>query len=585
MTMSRKTFAAVVVALCALARMSLAQQPAPAAPAAGPTGVIAGRLTSVDSNQPVRKAQVRLSAPASRLTRTTTSDPEGRFSFESLPPGEYTVVASKPGYLDMVFGARTPGSSSPGTPLTLAQGQKIEKVDLRMRLGSVISGVVIDEFGDPAYNTPVRALRFIYENGYRNLTLGGSGTTDDRGVYRIAGLMPGEYLVSAVPRDTVSASAAQAEAIRDRQAQMTAAAKAAGTEPPMMTPAPTGTTGYVPVYFPGTTLASSAAPVRVGLSEEVPRIDLRLQVIQTASITGRITSSEAVLPQTRLQLLDASMPVNNVGIWFRDMRADGTFGFHGLVPGPYILKGHGTPGGKPGMAGGEMWGRVDVAVDARGAANVMLPMQRGVTVSATLVADSLPAGFDPARLRVSLSPITSPTDWEMGAPTLSRDAGGRLVVQHVEPGQYQMRVAGLPDGWSLASAMFEEKDTADYNLLIDGSRDITGVALKFASRAGEVTGALTNTSGKPVSDHAVILFPSDRRLWVPQSRRIRTSQPGADGRYTFRHLPAGDYHVVAIRDPEPGRHFDADYLGQLVPLSIGLKLGEGERRTLDIRIK
>lgn len=38
-------------------------------------------------------------------------------------------------------------------------------------------------------------------------------------------------------------------------------------------------------------------------------------------------------------------------------------------------------------------------------------------------------------------------------------------------------------------------------------------------------------------------------------------------------------------DLEPGRQFDAEYLSQLVPLSFSVKLGDGESRTLDIKIR
>ncbi len=74
-------------------------------------------------------------------------------------------------------------------------------------------------------------------------------------------------------------------------------------------------------------------------------------------------------------------------------------------------------------------------------------------------------------------------------------------------------------------------------------------------------------------------------LFVFGFRRIRTSQPGKDGRYVFRDLPAGEYHVVVVLDPDPGRHFDADYLGQLVPMSISVKLADGESRTMDIKVR
>lgn len=570
------------VLLCVLGPVASAQQaPTPAA-----TGVIAGALSSADLGQPVRKAQVRLQSATPRMTRTTTSDADGRYEFSSLPPGEYTLVASKPGFLDVVYGARRPGPTSPGVPILLVAGQKLTNVSLRLPRGSVITGLVIDEFGDPAFNTPVRAMRYIFEYGRRSLTSGGNGVTDDRGVYRIAGLMPGEYLVSAVPRDTVAQAAASAEALRDRQAQIIAAAKKTGADPTVLVaPPPASPTGYVPIYYPGTPSGATATTVRVGPSEEVGGIDIRLQVVQTASVAGAISSAEGGLPTTRLQLIDASMPMSLVGIWFRDARPDGSFAFLGVVPGPYIVKAHGTPGGQPGMAGGEMWASVDVAVDARGAGSVAVRLQGGVTVSGSLALDNVPPPMNLERVRVALLPVPSATDWEMAPFNMTPDAGGKFTARNVLPGQYRVVVSGLPDGWALASAVFDGKDAADYHLQIDGSRDYAGGDLKVTSRAGELAGAITTASGAPARDYTVILFPSDRGQWLPQSRRIHVVLAGPDGRYALRGLPPGEYRLAAVLDPEPGRQFDPEFLTELLSASIAMKLSEGDKRTHDLRVR
>jgi hypothetical protein len=101
----------------------------------------------------------------------------------------------------------------------------------------------------------------------------------------------------------------------------------------------------------------------------------------------------------------------------------------------------------------------------------------------------------------------------------------------------------------------------------------------------EVQGTVSNEKGLPVRDYAVMLFPADRRFWLPQSRRIQWVQPGGDGRFSFRGLPAGEYRLVALLDPEPGRQFDHEFLSRLVGGALDVTLGEGERRTQDIRVK
>ena len=496
------------------------------------------------------------------------------------------AVGHRSGYLDTVYGARRPGLTSRGTVLRLVGSQKIADITLRMMRGSVITGAVIDEFGDPAYNVPVRAMRFYYDNGYRALGAGGNAITDDRGVYRIAGLQPGEYLVSAVPRDTVAAGVALSEAARDRQAQILAAAKTAG-KPAVVLPVPPAppSLGYVPIYYPGTPLGATAGTVRVGASEEVPGIDIRLQVIQTVTVAGKISSTEGTIPQSRLQLIDASLPINGVGIWFRDMRSDGSFSFSGVVPGSYIVKAHGTPGGQVGVAGGEMWSSVDINVDTRGADGVELSMKRGVTVSGQLALDALPATVNRSGVRLSLSPISSPTDWEVGPVELALDPSGQFTARNVMPGQYRFVARGLPEDWSIDSAVMESKDAADLHLQIDGTRNLVGVSVTLTSRRADLAGTVSTATGGPARDYSLLLFPVDRRMWLPQSRRIHLVQAGPDGRYAIGGLPAGEYRLAALLDPEPGREFDPEFLTQIIGASIAVQLAAGETKTLDVRVK
>ena len=85
------------------ARDTTAQQQTPA------TGIIAGAVTLEGGGTPVRHARVTLTGAGLRPSRTATTNDQGQFSFPQLPAGRFTLGASKPGYVDITYGAKKPG--------------------------------------------------------------------------------------------------------------------------------------------------------------------------------------------------------------------------------------------------------------------------------------------------------------------------------------------------------------------------------------------------------------------------------------------------------------------------------------------
>ena len=115
----------------------------------------------------------------------------------------------------------------------------------------------------------------------------------------------------------------------------------------------------------------------------------------------------------------------------------------------------------------------------------------------------------------------------------------------------------------LQSAAFGPQEAADYHLFVQPGGNYTGGVLTLSSQASEIGGGVTNAASEPVTEQSVLLFPADRALWVPQSRRIRIVQPGPDGRFAIRGLPAGEYRLVATIPPESGQQFDPEFLAQI----------------------
>ena len=161
-----------------------------------------GQIVAADNGTPIRRAQVRISSPDARESRVAATDAQGRFEIKELPAGRYTVTASKGGFVSLQYGQRRPSES--GTPIELGDGQTLDKLMIALPRGSVLGGRITDEFGEPVANASVIAMRYSYAAGGRRLTAASGSnsrdTTDDQGHYRLFGLPPGEYFVSATLR-------------------------------------------------------------------------------------------------------------------------------------------------------------------------------------------------------------------------------------------------------------------------------------------------------------------------------------------------------------------------------------------------
>ena len=301
------TFAFCLVS-CAL---FLAQQPRGSAPPVG-TATLSGTIvTDEQTPRGVRNVRVELSGEGQPIQRVFT-DASGKFVFDRLPAGRYTLVVTKPGYVRTAYGAKR--ADRPGTPITIGEGQRIDGIALTIIRGSVIAGTVRDELGQPAPGVAVRVMQYRMMNGERALapaaTLSGpfGETTDDRGMYRVFGLAPGEYVVTATPRtlgtgDIRQMTPAEIQSVQRLLQQQAASAQAVGQ--PAVAPQSI-MVAYAPVFYPGTTSASSAATITVGPGEERSDVDLSLQLVRTARIEGVVVTPNGVPPQIAQLILTPS---------------------------------------------------------------------------------------------------------------------------------------------------------------------------------------------------------------------------------------------------------------------------------------
>ena len=597
------------------------------------TGGVAGVVLSSDSARPVRRARVTLSGGELRTAKTTATDDQGAFAFTDLPAGRFTLNASKPGYVNVIYGQKKPGR--PGTPIQLLDSQKLTGLKLPLPKGGVLTGAVQDETGEPTPGTQVTAFRYEMRTGEKRLTQAGNDQTDDRGVYRIYGLLPGDYVVRATPRNRLNelqqvvqdvaqaitgrggaaggAGAAGGGGRGGGQLQQLLGGRGGGQAATALqglmagmnaNPDDTGV-GYAPVYFPGTTTSASASSIALGVSEERQGLDFQLQLVSTATVSGTVTSPDGDTSGVLLTLVNETERALGGGANAARVQPDGTFTFANVAPGQYVLQARGGRGrggrggggrgaivaGAAGVAAAPpappemLWGQTQVIVDGHPVTGVNVSLQPGMKVNGRLVFEGGAPPADLTRVRVGLVPSGAGNAGELAQNLPAQlDAAGHFTITGAAPGRYTARVQGQVQTFTLKSAITGGRDALDFPLEVKPNEDIADITLTMTTKSQELTGTLTDAQGQPASDYSVIVYSADQQYWTPQSRRIVSMRPGTDGRFTVRSLPPGDYLMAAVTDVEPGEWFDPEFLQQLRGASVRVTLNEGAKKTQDLRL-
>jgi len=542
-----------------------------------PTAKISGRVVAADTGRPIVRARVSVSnnQGAGGVVLTGT---DGTFQMENLPEGRFTVQALKSGYISLQYGQRRPLQS--GTPIQLSAGQELKNVDFSLPHGGAISGRVLDENNDPMPGIPVSVLEYRYMQGARTLSPSGSAQTDDRGEYRVWGLNPGDYYISATPPQAPAGPGArgQGPAFAGRGAP---ARGSTNIDTPVL--------GYAPTYYPGVASAGDARPVTLGLSSEVNDVSFSVLLVRTARVTGRVVNADGT-PATGTLNLTSDDPGRRNGPGGRAFGApiagDGQFSFVNIPPGRYVLRARpGNPNGR-GRGGNvtPMFASTPVLVNGDDVSGISLVLAPGASVSgaATFQVTQSAAPSNPNQFRVTAP--SADFDFASTSPQASIDPKtGAFNIDGLEPGMRILQ-AQTPRGWMLKSVTIDGREITDTAFEVKSGQKIANVALVFTDKIGEMNGTVSDSRGAPVTEYTVIVFPEDQTFWRPMSRRIVTARPDQNGKYQIRGLPSGSYYV-AIADPTvQGEWFDPTFLDAQRSGAQRVVLGEGDVKVQDFRL-
>ncbi len=556
------------------------------------TGSISGRVVTNDANaQPIRRVMLLLTGGDLAIGRQTTTDDEGRFLLSALPPGRYTLTAWRNGFVRDVYGNKRPGIGT-GAPIILSAGQRAD-LTFRLTRGAVITGRVLSAGMKPNRAIQIQAMQYRTVAGERVLrpsTTGGTspiagagGWVDDRGVYRIYGLAPGEYVIAARPG---AGGGAIREVTSDEVQWAMQQAQAQGANNALL-PAPEAAsrTALAPVYYPGTTDPASATTITLGAGEERTGVDIALQLVPVATVQGLIVEPDGQAPASADVTMTRSGPLVESETEYERSERGGRFTVSGLAPGHYTLVVQAVA--RASVAGSSrpvpsLWGMTEIDVDGRDISGLVVTLQPGVPVSGRVVFQGQAAAGDMRGVRLRLA---STQPGARAANFLAQAAAdGTFTFPGVAPGAYRLVASPPATAWTPKSAVVGGRDWIDEPMEIRLGQRVSGVVVTFTDRPAEVFGTVSDRTGQPTLDFFIVVFPADRRFWTPFSRHVAYARPDSNGTFRMTGLPPSQYYLCAVTDLDSESVTETSFLETLVPASTKFTLAEGEKKVQDVRL-
>jgi protocatechuate 3,4-dioxygenase beta subunit len=513
---------------------------------------VAGIVLDDATRAPLLRVVVTLETKGEKPANAVAwTDSSGAFSFSSVPPGDYYLYATRDGYEFARYGAAS--RDRPPEVLTLAPGEARLKIVFRMRRLASVSGTVLDPDGDPLSGVNVNVLAATYMRRKLHYAPVSGAMTDDRGQYRVAGLLPGKYYVAATPQGWQSGTG-QAEAVRGQAAE---------------------TPKFGAQFYANADRISAATPIELQPGKNLADIDFQLALWHTASIKAKVIVPSEIASDAQVQVTvwsqDAARETNFS--WGGGAAApDYTFEVKDLIPGSYAAVAVATSHDRR-YRGVE---RVEVGQDPE---EVTIQLEPGIELSGRVRLEGGKSA--PPHFRVSLVPGDG-LPFNMPQPEAEVKADGTFRIEGVLPGVWDIGVEPIPKDGFVKSMRLGDQDVLTEDMLI-GPATSEPLNIVLSTRGAIVDGTVTEDGedGKPAKAF-VLLAPDGKfeNVWT----LYRMAPADQSGHFEMKGIMPGSYKLYALDriDTDPSQN--PEFLKPFLDLGEPVILNEGGHETKRLRL-
>ena len=523
MSFSARYLPAVLLTILILPISLWAQvAPAPKQTTKAPRGSISGRVTIKEKSAAgvvVSLGKSDFMSPFEQRQRATT-DQDGFYRINNVPPGGYEVSPSAPAFVPSDI--RQPQ----GKTVLVGEDENVENINFALVRGGVITGRVTDADGRPVIQQQVNIFRAeVFEQQQqgpqpRPIFPSNGVQTDDRGIYRVFGLMPGRYKVSVGRSDDVFNQS--------------------------FSSVPRST--YKQVFHPDVSDQAKATVIEVGEGTEATNVDIALgRSLQSFAVAGRMVEGEKGLPVPnirfglqrnqgqRLEFVSTSAITNT----------NGDFVVEGLIPGKYSI--YLFPNQNSGLRVES--GTFDV-ID-QDLTGLTFKLIQGASVSGVVVLESenksALANFSNIQLRAFVTNASGVGGIGSSSQSIIAPDGGFLLAG-LPGGTVNIMFTGTPTnpfaskGFNLARIERDGIATRERTIEIKEGEQLTGVRLVLGYGTATLRGVVKLENGT-LPNGAVIYV----RIANPGEKlsNLRAPQVDARGHFLIENLVPGVYELHA----------------------------------------
>jgi hypothetical protein len=513
---------------------------------------ISGVVVNAVDNQPLADVDVGIAATEQRDdTREFVTGSDGRFVFQNVPQGKYSLTGMRRGFSPQAFQQHDEYS----TAIAVGPGLASEDLVFQLTPDASISGNVLDEENEPVRSGEVILSSHSGEGGAIRMVQ--RNAVDEEGQFRFSHLKPGTYYVAVTaqpwyaqdppdqarePQGRVQASGLMSEKTDGENADTPVSALAEPSNTSARGADPSSLDVVYPVtYYPNATDAESAEPIQLRAGEHasadvtlhaVPAIHLRIVGTASSTVQGReallggdIAMKVPVTTVIEQRVFDQPLPVASRN----QVTSNGTITVTGVPPGHLVLSVR--------HFNGKAW----------------VSLNKEINVSSDADID---ASENSARPLVIKGTVHRPGGVAIPVGTYvrfsSRDTGETFGATVNEQGEFELEQT-MTGSTGYSVAVFNARGLLVNRVAGTGVR-VTGHTVYFphtgsvqlniglSEGSGRIDGTVL-AEGKPASQTMVLLVPEHA---AEEPSLFRRDQSDSDGTFTLREILPGRYTVVAI---------------------------------------